>query len=502
MKYTDKQIDDLIEDIYKGRVTQTELPEDLYFAIADHLEKGLYKGFGGDLASFGGKDYELLNELRENVYMFSGAKTYQEVREMSNFLADSENFKEFKDKALEVYDTYNKNWLEAEYNTAIGQGMQAQQWNEIEKNKKDFPYLRYSAVIDGRTSDICEPINGVTLPVDDPFWSEYTPLNHFNCRCTLEQIDKFEDVQTTPKEDLDTLIKGTNENKGLKDTVADAFKMNSGKDGYVFSPEHPYFEVAPKDRDLARENFNLPIPEAPAPKEIEFTPAKSIKEARQGLKNLIEKTSNYKINKLSLSSNLNLEQVNERFKSLNILFNDYKINEVADRSKAIDVLFKSEGNTLGVVKSTKRLDDTNYWTRVINFGDKAPSLESTTFDEKFLGQRFNSRVDPKNNPISVTYHEFAHVIADSDTYPIKNCPKYIKDYFTDLRKLREEYSNELLELNKKRDLLGINKISLGRYSSTNIDEFHAEGFTEYKLSSNPSKYAQKIGSLIDKYFKK
>jgi hypothetical protein len=30
----------------------------------------------------------------------------------------------------------------------------------------------------------------------------------------------------------------------------------------------------------------------------------------------------------------------------------------------------------------------------------------------------------------------------------------------------------------------------------------AEGFTEYKLSSKPSKYAIEIGKLIDKYFKK
>jgi hypothetical protein len=30
----------------------------------------------------------------------------------------------------------------------------------------------------------------------------------------------------------------------------------------------------------------------------------------------------------------------------------------------------------------------------------------------------------------------------------------------------------------------------------------AEGFTEYKLSSNPTKYAKEIGKLIDKYFKK
>jgi hypothetical protein len=40
------------------------------------------------------------------------------------------------------------------------------------------------------------------------------------------------------------------------------------------------------------------------------------------------------------------------------------------------------------------------------------------------------------------------------------------------------------------------------HANTNIDEFMAEGFTEFKLSDNPSKYAIKIGELINKYFKK
>ena len=374
--------------------------------------------------------------------------------------------------------------------------MQARQWNDIEKDKTNFPYLRYSAIIDGRTSDICEPLNGVTLPVDDPLWDEYTPLNHFNCRCILEQVDQFEDVKLTPKSEVDAIKEGLDEN------VNDLFKMNAGKDGYVFSDAHPYFDVAPKDRELAQRNFDLPIPEPPAPKEVDFIPAKTIKEARESIKNLIENSSNYKINKLSLSSELNLGQVNERYKALNSLLNDYKLNEVADRSKEINVVFRSSGNNLGKVVSVRKRDLSNFWTDTINFGHKSSKLEYTTFEKDFLGQRFNSRVDPKNNPIATLYHEFAHTIADSDSTIVKTCPQYIKDFFIELKEIRSDYTKELLELSGKKDLVGINLISIGRYSATNIDEFLAEGFTEYKLSSNPSKYAEKIGKLVDKNFKK
>jgi hypothetical protein len=41
------------------------------------------------------------------------------------------------------------------------------------------------------------------------------------------------------------------------------FMMNSGKDGYIFKEKgegkHPYFDVAPGDKELAKRNFNLPI---------------------------------------------------------------------------------------------------------------------------------------------------------------------------------------------------------------------------------------------------
>ena len=86
-------------------------------------------------------------------------------------------------------------------------------------------------------------------------WDLYSPENHFRCRCSLEQIDKFDDPIITSEADIEEL------RKELDKTVQPEFKMNPGKDGYIFSPEHPYFEVAPKDRQDAKDNFGLPIPE-------------------------------------------------------------------------------------------------------------------------------------------------------------------------------------------------------------------------------------------------
>lgn len=260
MNYSEKEIEDLLSDIYAGRYDPSySLPEDLYLAIAKHLQSGVYKGFGGAPKdfNFAEPDGRLLNELRQNVYMFSGAKTYQQVREMSDMVAESKSYSDFREKALAVYGKYNDDWLKAEYNTAIGQAAQAGQWVDIESTKELFPLLKYRTAGDANVSDICRPLDGVVAKVDDPIWAKYSPLNHFNCRCILEKIDKYSSDKPTGSAERNRI---QNE---MNDIVQPEFKMNSGKDGYIFSPEHPYFNVAPKDRAFAKKNFDLPIPPTP-----------------------------------------------------------------------------------------------------------------------------------------------------------------------------------------------------------------------------------------------
>ena len=107
MKYSETDINKLIEGIYDGSITEYKLPKSLYNAIASHFEKGLYKGFGMNLSDAIGKDFELLNELRENVYMFSAAKTFAEVQHINSLLLnESGEIKAFKNFYLTIIHSY------------------------------------------------------------------------------------------------------------------------------------------------------------------------------------------------------------------------------------------------------------------------------------------------------------------------------------------------------------------------------------------------------------
>jgi SPP1 gp7 family putative phage head morphogenesis protein len=262
--YSEKFIQALFKGVYSKKITPRFLPESLYYAIADYLKKGVYEGYGTTLSSlkatkmpagFSTQDKELLTELRTNIYLFSAAKTYQQVREMSSALIGDDGrilpFNQFRDKADQTYNLYNKVWLQTEYDTAIGQAQAARKWAEIEKNADVLPLLKYSAVLDSRTSEICKPLDGIIAPVKDPIWKKVAPLNHFNCRCLLLPIAEGKQTSAKVKQSK------VDETEGM---MQDLFKMNPGIDGYVFSKEHPYFDVAPKDKALAKRNFDLDIP--------------------------------------------------------------------------------------------------------------------------------------------------------------------------------------------------------------------------------------------------
>lgn len=257
--FDDDLIYALIKGVFDGTITKNDLPEDLYHSIAGFLKKGLYKGFGGSLKDFdyGTSDFELLAELRENIYMFSGAKTYQQVREMTDALVDEDgnlrSFGKFKEEAEAIFERYNKSWLETEYDTAIGQGQNAAQWNDIEKTKELFPTITYHATEDENLCEICGPMDGVTAPVDDPIWDTVYPSNHFNCRCFVEKNDKYDEIENTP--DRDEIA------DRIGDKMDDMFKMNPGKDRVIFNETHGYFDVEKGDKGFAKDNFDLPIPE-------------------------------------------------------------------------------------------------------------------------------------------------------------------------------------------------------------------------------------------------
>lgn len=183
------------------------------------------------------------------------------------------------------------------------------------------------------------------------------------------------------------------------------------------------------------------------------------------------------------------------------LLNKYDISGEKNtpvRGDRIAINFKSDRKRYGVVyryiKGNKKLDS-------INFGHLTDPVEIRTSRKKFDGRAKlfgKSQVDEANTPIATVTHEFAHVISKS---VVRMADEKEIAFWKELRSIKRKYDKELKTLGEADDHYTFNEVYLGKYASTNTDEFYAEAFTEYELNSNPSKYAKMVGELIEKYFK-
>jgi len=272
-------------DVWIGAVTPQQLPTGIYLKTAKYLKDGI------DLAPV--VDEVLTADLLNNIYVFSGAKTYQQTKALTALLAVPEyqsNFYAFKRAAEPIFGIYNQDYLQAEYQTAKASARMASDWKRIEMDADVLPLLQYQTVGDGRVRPTHAALDNIIRPISDPFWKQYYPPNGWRCRCTVIQLSEGQETDLskfTPPEDVPPL-----------------FRMNAGQDGYVFKSKgkdkHPYFDIAKGDKEAAKVNWNLPplsTPPKPAPiievpkvfkPATTFDEAKTIKEAKDKLDELVD----------------------------------------------------------------------------------------------------------------------------------------------------------------------------------------------------------------------
>jgi hypothetical protein len=300
--WSDYQKKSLQRRVYHGQVDSRNLPKDLYEVYGKSFKEKVNQGLGEYMLNFqkGTPEANLVNSLEDSTWIFSAAKTFQEIKELED-LKTNENgvlrpYEEFESLADSVQKRYEEDWQDAEESTTQGMSAMAEKWVQIENDKTALPYLQY--VLTEETScDICPPLDNVILPVDDPFWDEYAPLNHFNCACLLNQLDsdfkeydsgvdgdvltpvEREAIKVHPDKGFDFDSKKQNlpsymENKIkvtspkkiedikkiLEPIVNPVFKTNPAKTGMIFNKYHPYFKIEEKDRKFAKTNFGLKIP--------------------------------------------------------------------------------------------------------------------------------------------------------------------------------------------------------------------------------------------------
>jgi SPP1 gp7 family putative phage head morphogenesis protein len=248
------KIEELITGVYEGVITITELPEWLYFYTVENLDSSFFAGFGqiakGDLLAI-----DKAVNFRQNIGRFSGAKTFQEIKSLTDsvFTADGKKtpFAQFKEKALKIDANYNVNWLKTEQNTVISQSQNARKWMKYDEQKSLFPYLKYVTVGDERVRVSHKSLNGLVARVNDPIWNRIMPQNEWACRCTVIQLHEAEVTSKAEKEaKTQKLFEEFKKNP--------EFDYNPGKVDYIFDEKQGYFKVPRNFKDDLKKNFGFP----------------------------------------------------------------------------------------------------------------------------------------------------------------------------------------------------------------------------------------------------
>ncbi len=140
--------------------------------------------FYGDYSLYlkGITEQELLNKAKQKIY--SGIQNGLSVQ---NIMGSLES----------VFPSFHVGRLQNIARTEISKAMNQGRLESFESPalKGFITAVEFSAILDSRTSDICEDRDGLILAIDDPRLKMNTPPLHYQCRSILVPVDKYSMVE-------------------------------------------------------------------------------------------------------------------------------------------------------------------------------------------------------------------------------------------------------------------------------------------------------------------
>ena len=204
------------------------------------------------------KQVEMSEAMRRRLsrsnHIFSGMKVAHELNEGHLSLLDENGnrkpFERFLNDVRKIDKTYNKNYLQAEYQFIHSSAIMAAKWEEFSKTGDRY-LLRYRTVGDNRVRPAHAALHGVTLPMSDPFWEQHYPPNGWRCRCDVVQVRRGK----YPVTDHDEAMALGEEAMGTD--TSGMFRFNPGIEKKTVPDYNPYTLRRCRDCDLAKGKVKL-----------------------------------------------------------------------------------------------------------------------------------------------------------------------------------------------------------------------------------------------------
>lgn len=220
-------------------------PHELMSAINRTLQHALSQGIKQSGVSMQ-VPHALKKTLKNNIFVFSGLKTYHQLKQATSLLRDEQGnlkpWNSFRKDVLSLHDTYNEQHLQAEYNFAASTAQMAARWADFEHNAERY-HLQFRTSADEKVRASHQALHNTTLPHTDPFWRHYVPPLDWNCRCTVVQVLKDQYPISDSKQAIAKAMEATTRIDKDGHNRAAMFRFNPAIDKVIFPPQHPYFKV-------------------------------------------------------------------------------------------------------------------------------------------------------------------------------------------------------------------------------------------------------------------
>lgn len=179
------------------------------------------------------------------MFLFSSLKTHAQLFEASRLLLTDDktikSFTQFSKDIASIKKDYNENYLEAEYDFAVGTVQMAQRWESFKDGDKY--YLQYRTAGDDKVRDSHAVLHGITLPKSDAFWNYYFAPNGWRCRCVVVQVLAYLNEKSNSKKAIKLGEKATTQIGKKGKNKLEIFRFNPAKQKVIFPPKHPYHKV-------------------------------------------------------------------------------------------------------------------------------------------------------------------------------------------------------------------------------------------------------------------
>ena len=246
-----KLIEEISQKLQNGDIRPSDLDKDLIEQIYKDVSQPVKEEFGQRWVDYDYKEPKsLIQKFKKNLWQFSSAKTLTELEYINSLILDKNGRikpeHQFMQDVRKANILFNRNYLQAEYQTAKRGAQMAHLWNKFLEQKEYYPNLVYRTVRDSRVRPEHAALNGVVKPIDDPFWKTYYPPNGWRCRCTV--------MNTAEK-----VSEGTFEDK----TVKPEFHGNTALDEEILTSKGTFFKLLNKDHkakiNAELMKYNMPM---------------------------------------------------------------------------------------------------------------------------------------------------------------------------------------------------------------------------------------------------